>query len=179
MIEFRTLPAADYGKFLDLYESSFPEEERRPYADVDALRQFVDDHKDMFKIIGVYADGSFAGFISVWHFDGYMYGEHAAMLPELRGGGIGAKMFEYVLSHESPDMLLEVEPAGSTPMAARRIAFYERLGFRVRGDVHYVQPPYSPGLPPVELWIMTQGHVDLSDPDKALHPLRHHVYLAE
>ena len=49
----------------------------------------------------------------------------------------------------------------------------------MRHDVHYVQPPYSPGLPLVELWLMTQGDVDLSDPDKALHPLRHHVYRAE
>lgn len=179
MIEFKNLCTDDYDKFIALYEASFPEEERRPYAGAEDLRQFVWNNKEMFKIIGLYADGKFAGFISIWHFDGYIYGEHAAVLPELRGTGLGAKMFEHVLRCESPRMLLEVEPAGSTPMAARRIAFYERLGFRVRHDVHYVQPPYSPGLPPVELWLMTQGDVDLSDPDKALRPLRHHVYCAE
>ena len=58
-------------------------------------------------------------------------------------------------------------------MAARRIDFYRRLGFEVI-DVNYVQPPYSDGLQPVDMWIMSDS-VDI-DIDNVTRRLYEEVY---
>ncbi len=53
--------------------------------------------------------------------------------------------------------VLEVEPAPADQphsLPSRRIRFYERAGFSII-DRGYVQPPYSPALPAVPLWLMS------------------------
>ena len=49
---------------------------------------------------------------------------------------------------------MESEPAGSTPFADRRLAFYRRLGF-CEDPRPYMQPPLQPGQPPIPLTVLT------------------------
>ena len=50
-------------------------------------------------------------------------------------------------------VVLEVE-IPDPPIPKRRIAFYDRSGFRIAHD-DYVQPPYIDGLPSVPMFLMS------------------------
>lgn len=150
-----------------LYEQSFPPEERRDWCALPVDNQafklwaIVDDDIDEEPVE--------VGLVTVWEFDGFSYVEHFAVQPGLRGAGVGS----WVLSQLREPVILEVEPAGSTPEAERRIRFYERNGFRVL-DVQYVQPPYSPELPELELKLMLRG--DIEDIDAVIKTIHKNVY---
>lgn len=137
-------------QFIALYESAFPEIERRPTAQELAL----DDPR--FEIRTIRHEGNFAGFITLWHFAEFVYVEHFATLPELRGHGLGSRTLQ-TLRHESPKpIVLEVElPDNDT--AHRRIAFYKRMGF-VEMPQAYWQPPYMPENSGLPLRIMTTAN---------------------
>lgn len=150
-----------------LYEQSFPPEERRDWCALPVdnpafkLWAIVDDDIDEEPVE--------VGLVTVWEFDGFSYVEHFAVQPGLRGAGVGS----WVLSQLREPVILEVEPAGSTPEAERRIRFYERNGFRVL-DVPYVQPPYSPELSELELKLMLRG--DIEDIDAVIKTIHKNVY---
>ena len=120
-------------------------------------------------------DGKFVGFMSYWNFDGYTYIEHFAVSPELRGRNIGRAMMEYVFKAVNNNVLIEVE-LPETEMARRRIGFYKRLGFCPHHDIEYIQPPYSDGLSPLPLMLMTHGNVDMSDWQRTVAPMLREVY---
>lgn len=167
---YRELLPHDYPAFLRIYEESFPPDERRPYADAASLRQFVDTTDGRFRILGCFGNGQLIGFISYWVFDGYHYIEHFAVDSTQRGNNIGGRMLDSFLSDISGQVLLEVE-LPEDEMSRRRIAFYERHGFRCHHGLPYRQPPYSPELSPLPMLLMTHGQVT---PDPT--PLFRHVY---
>lgn len=123
-----------------LYMSAFPEDERRPLSEWEAMR--CDEPKFDFRTVE--RDGTFVGFITSWALDGFRYVEHFAIEKTCRGGGVGSMALRIFLKNypELP-IVLEVEPP-LTDMARRRIRFYEALGFRCLPDA-YEQPPYRPG----------------------------------
>lgn len=170
------LKVDEYPFFLKLYEYSFPEEERRPYSSPEELDSFLKAHPD-FNIYGIYSDSGIVGFISVWKMDGWIYGEHLATIPELRGSGLGAATLEQIkrLAEQEDGMLLEVE-LPDNEMARRRIDYYIRQGFILHPDFRYFQPPYFPGAPEVEMLIMTYG--GLTPSDDIIKKLRSKVYEA-
>lgn len=145
-----------------LYEQSFPPEERRDWS-------LLPVDNPAFSLMEVVDDDGVTGFITLWHFDGFAYVEHFAINPSRRGGGLGSQ----ILSLLEGAVILEVEPAGSTPEAERRIGFYERNGFRLL-DVPYVQPPYSAGMPELELRLMLRG--EIADIDAAIKTIHKNVY---
>ena len=103
------------------------------------------------------------GFLSYWNFEGYTYVEHFAVTPAKRGLNIGTKMLNHLIREVSPNVLLEVEPPTDS-LTEKRIKFYERNGFRVRGEFKYTQPPTA--LRKVlEMLIMTHGDVSLHNSD--------------
>ena len=57
------------------------------------------------------------------------------------------------VAHTAHPVVLEVEPA-ETPMAQRRIVFYQRHGFHLSA-IPYVQPPYRKEDQPLPLCLMT------------------------
>ncbi len=143
-----------------LYINSFPEEERRPWEQI--LLEPSTTLRGPFLHLLLIAKGvfeRFAGIITTWHFDEFNYLEHFATMPTLRGCGIGSYTLLCLTSGFNGPWVLEVErPSDDTPMAARRIAFYERNGFHLL-DYDYIQPPYAPGLPSVPMLLMS------TDPD--------------
>lgn len=162
-MEFKELSIKDYPKFLELYNSSFPEEQRRLYRDANHVANFVKMKGGKFHGF-TYDDGGddFLAFLTYWTFKGYVYIEHFAVKPEHRGKRIGSAMLNHLFSTVGEDVLIEVDCPG-TDEADRRIRFYERHGFRRRGDIKYTQPPYSPEQKEVPMLLMTHGNISLHD----------------
>lgn len=155
-----------------LYESSFPPAERRPWNDVVALH----DGDGRFEVHVLDVGGDVAGMLTEWRFDTLRYVEHFAVFPSMRGGGVGARSIGMLLGADTRPVVLEVElpEGGADDMTRRRVRFYERCGFVSFPAFSYIQPPYSPGLPSLELMLMASSEaVDLEDATRLLHT---HVY---
>lgn len=136
-----------------LYTASFPKEEQRPWP---SILSMIETHHPFFTLTAVYHDDAFAGFAGWWKLPGAFYIEHLAVEPSMRSKGVGAEILTHVASNAgNKPVVVEVELPQSGPDAPRRIAFYERQGFNVIDDVTYFQPPYAPGLPDVELLLMS------------------------
>lgn len=142
-------------KLLNLYLESFPPEERRS---VESIADLMSAKGSPYNFTVIKYGKRTIGFISWWRLKGFVYVEHFAIDPRERSHGFGAKSMErFCEMHRGSTVVLEVEPDGSTPMASRRIAFYERCGFNSHTGFDYMQPPYSPGLSSVPLMLMSWG----------------------
>lgn len=153
-----------------LYMNSFPESERRPWDD---LVSRASDPGARLNLAVISHKNHFAGMLTWWRLgDGLRYVEHFAVEPSLRGSGIGAGAITDFVAMEKTPVILEVEPADLDEMARRRIRFYSRCGFVAHPGFSYVQPPYSEGLPAVDLMLMTAGRsVYLSDAAARIHQM--------
>lgn len=157
MLLTRKIDSDLLSRLMRLYEDAFPPEERRP------VEQMLPSDPE-FKL---YAIGEH-GLLTAWEFPEVTYIEHFAVFPESRGQGIGSK----ALAELKGSVILEVEPHEAGIEAAKRIAFYERNGFRLL-DRDYVQPSYGHGLPPVALKLMLRGTTDV---DRAVNLIHEKVY---
>lgn len=135
-------------EFRQIYESSFPEDERREWAQLPDLL-----HNIQFKIYEIYSQAKFLGFISVWDLEQFSFIEHFAISGTEQGKGYGTQALNQVLSMNSKPVILEVEEP-FTENARKRIAFYERSNFSVN-DQSYFQPPYSFNKNSVRMLLMS------------------------
>lgn len=153
----------------ELYLAAFPEEERRPVADIEARIASGDPH---FSFYVIQHKMDILGFATVWTLPGARYIEHFAVLPRHRGKGIGAdvikKLTEAAASDHLP-LVLEVELPENGENAARRIEFYKRCGLIAHDDFPYWQPPYARNLPDVPMMLMSSGEIDCETTARLLH----------
>ena len=84
-----------YAEAERLMTDAFPPEERRP---LDRQRQYT-DHNPLFHPQVVVENGTFAGLFNYWTLDGFLYGEHLATCPSLRGGGLGRRILDTFIRH--------------------------------------------------------------------------------
>lgn len=129
-----------------LYEASFPPNERRLRAD--HLRALQD--ADFFPLAAV-ENGMLLADVFLWETDEFVYLEHFAVQPELRGHGCGSGLLRQLLRADKP-LILEIEPPVDT-ITCRRRQFYERSGLQTQPFDH-VQLPFQGGGPIVPLVIM-------------------------
>lgn len=155
-----------------LYLESFPPEERRPWQQILSLTE----SGPRFIFLTIITDDKPAGFMTVWNLGMVVYVEHFATFPALRGHGIGREAIRTLIESSSVPVILEVEPAATGPMAARRIEFYTRAGLIPHNNFPYIQPPYSPDLPSVPLTLMTSRPVTETDLARAATLIQRHVY---
>ena len=135
--------------FFSLMEEAFPSSERRT-----AQGHRAEFNSPMFNSI-CYMPDRIYGFINYWEFEDFVYVEHFAVQPELRGKGIGASLMEELRCRVGNKILvLEAEPPQDSDIARRRICFYERLGFMLN-PYEYIQPAMSKGEQPIPLVIMS------------------------
>ena len=93
------------------------------------------------------ADGVHVGFITLWKLDELTFLEHFVTYPAYRNQGYGRQVLA-LLKEKYPLLVLEAEHP-DTELAARRLAFYGRMGF-VANNYPYIQPSYhgeSAGVP--------------------------------
>ena len=128
---------------------AFPPSERR--TEQGQKRLFEDER---YRVITAREGETFLGFIACWEFPQGTFVEHLATAEEVRGRGIGASLVRKVQENCRRPLFLESEPAGSTPFADRRLAFYRRLGF-CEDARPYMQPPLQPGQPSIPLTVLT------------------------
>ncbi len=124
-----------------LYEAAFPVIERRP---TDLWITYM-QNQPAFNAQAILNDNNeFCGFITTWDFDTFIYGEHFAILPEMRNGGFGGKAYDMLLEQcHGKNLVIEVE-IPDNEMAQRRIKFYERHNMAIV-EQDYLQPPYTTG----------------------------------
>lgn len=151
-----------------IYDYSFPPDERR---DFDAMTELLKT-TPYFTFYAIIKDDKTAGLFSTWDLGKIMFVEHIAVSEDFRGIGIGQSVLRSWLDQQKMPVVLEVERPNNE-ISVRRIAFYERLGFR-HWNINYIQPAYSPGQYPVPLHLMTYGDIDLDISFKEIQQL---IYL--
>ena len=150
MSEIVALDRARFDEVYSIMEQSFPPDEIRPYDEQKTLLS-----NEFYKVYTLVDGGRICTVAATWQFDGVLFIEHLATDPELRGRNMGAQMLGFLTGNEKRIVCLEVEPPESE-LTRRRIAFYERQGFRLN-KYSYVQPSISLGRLPVPLMIMTHS----------------------
>lgn len=138
------------------YNASFPESERRAFS---LVRELVCS-ESRFSVYALFKEQEYVGFISAWHFVGFTYVEHFAIEASARNGGIGRIAIQLFMASCDGPIVLEVEMP-TKEICARRIGFYERLGY-VLDNHKYFQPPYRKGESLLEMRLMTYGKLDLN-----------------
>ena len=158
---------------LALYESAFPKNERR---DSETVRRMAAERPEMeFYRVCAVPGGAFAGLVVLWRLGDFTYLEHLAVSPGLRNGGVGRWILDWVGRTSDGFLLLEVEPEGTTPMAARRIGYYRRNGYEIISR-DYLQFPYRDGDTPLPLWLMGKGPCTPEQLDARVACLRRHLF---
>jgi ribosomal protein S18 acetylase RimI-like enzyme len=132
----------------NLYEDAFPIMERRELF----LQKIVLNQSSYHCDAILYKD-ELAGFILWWQFIDAIYIEHLAINNTLRGQGLGATMLGEFITNHQKTIILEVELPHST-INKRRIAFYERLGFKLNNHAHKQWPLRKAG-DEVDLLVMS------------------------
>lgn len=164
-----------FSDVIALYQTAFPPDERRNVAEFERIA----DTEPRFHInVFTDGDGAFLGFLTSWEWDDFRYGEHFAIDPAKRCGGIGGEALRWFLGADSRPLVIEVEPP-TDDMARRRIDFYKRNGLRPHADVAYVQPPYDPSRNAIELKLMTYGDITIKDGDSYISRIHRDVYKSE
>jgi GNAT superfamily N-acetyltransferase len=134
----------------------FPREE---YRDLTVWRDYVARRTD-FRLLVARERERPVGLLSYWDFGWFRYVEHLGVAAAEQGEGYGSRMLRAFQEASPLPIVLEVElPEDET--TRRRVAFYERQGFRLWAHP-YAQPPYRPGDAPVPMRLMAYGPVDES-----------------
>ena len=141
-----------------IYETSFPEDERRDFSQMKPLSEKA---PFVFNLIKA-EDDQVIGIISLWNFDTFTYIEHFAISDAIRGKGTGSKVLQLLKSKIQTPIIFEVE-LPQTQQARRRIEFYRRHDFDIQ-PYKYIQPPYDKTKQSLEMHIMTNLN---TQPDKA------------
>lgn len=149
-IPVTSVDSPHFSPIWDIYQASFPLEERRPLK----LQEWAFT-KTQYELIAVETKGRVVGFISSWNLPHYCYVEHFAFSEDCRGNGLGTKSLNKYLSEKKVPVILEIEPLEDI-ITRRRCDFYQRLGFALTGHEHY-QSPYRKGYEPLRLLIMSYG----------------------
>ena len=152
MIEFKKIEGSSdplFAPMFELYHEAFPPSERRTLDDLTRIL----DTEPRFTASALMREGQFAGFFTHWTFDRFVYGEHFAVDPALRGQNLGTETIQAFLALHTLPVALEVEMPDE-PDAIRRIHFYERNGFKVVQHP-YAQPYYDGSGRMLPMLIMT------------------------
>ena len=136
-----------YGKALELYGISFPFHEQRERPSQDRI---LCDSEYHFSL--VHEGGDFVALVLFWETEDFIYIEHLAVLPEMRGHGYGQRTLGY-LGKKGKTLILEIDPP-SDSISERRKGFYLRCGFR-ENPFRHIHPPYHEGYDGHELALMT------------------------
>lgn len=150
-------------------EENFIREEIRDYPD--ALKVFR--HKN-YSVYHVAEAGNNVGFMCVWNLSGFNFLEHFVVYRQFRGKGYGGRAFDELI-RRCPFLVLECElPKDETQQ--RRVAFYQRHGMTLNGNM-YFQPPYRENGAGCRLNLMSSK--PLVDFDETVKEIYREVYHTE
>lgn len=137
-----------YKLFYEIYSVSFPIHEQRNEAQ--QIEAFNDER---YYLMALVEKSNFCAFIAYWDFGNYVYIEHLAVNPVLRGNNIGSKSLQVFADIVKKTVLLEIDPLVDD-ISQRRLGFYERLGYKMNPYKH-AHPAYNPKYKPHELIVLS------------------------
>jgi GNAT superfamily N-acetyltransferase len=112
-----------------IYAEAFSGLERRSLCEQrDVMR------RPHYRFSAVLREGEPVGVLAWWKLSGFCFVEHFAIAEAHRSGGLGRRAVELLLGHVAEPVAVDVEPFGTGHAAARRVAFYRRLGFAYCGQ---------------------------------------------
>ena len=170
MIEFKEISADNLCFAKNVFETSFPIEERPLFDTILHAR-----NKTIFHFNVVYLNGNPVGIFSYWTFDKFTYVEHFAVGEQYRNNGVGQRIMKHFLLHIT-QVVLEVEMP-TTAMAQRRIEFYKRLGF-APNPYSYIQPSYhndDNSLPMIIMSLLPLSDESFAEVKQCLYTEVYHV----
>ncbi|MEN7549404.1 GNAT family N-acetyltransferase [Rapidithrix thailandica] len=138
----------EFQQLWAIYKEAFPSNERRSLQHQKKLLGETAYHFEPVK-----HQGNTCGLIGYWKFEDFWFIEHFALSTSERGRGTGSQYLKAFLEKCPVTVILEVE-LPDTPLAEKRIVFYERLGFRLN-TFDYFQPSYQSGGPDLPLKVMS------------------------
>lgn len=135
------------SKIFSRYEKTFPENERR------SKEQFLDlaENPDAFVFL-IKNEDETIGYCVIWELSSFYFLEHFEVFEEYRNQKFGEKILES-LQEKFEKMILETEPDSLSEIAARRLQFYQRNGFKIV-EKNYLQPSYGEGKSSLHLFLM-------------------------
>ena len=83
------LNTSEFDQVFAIMEQSFPENERRPFAEQRALLR-----NPVYKIYGLREGQAVVAFAAVYQFDAFTFVEHLAVAPSHRNQGLGALILQ-------------------------------------------------------------------------------------
>jgi len=145
-----------FSEFWDLYNQSFPADERR---DLNSQKEIIQDSH--YDIECFYEDRVLKGFCAIWTFPEFIFVDHIAVSPLFRGQGIGSEIMNKLITKSKKPIILEVERP-DTETAERRIKFYEKLDFKLN-HYDYLQPALGKDKSKLSLYLMSHPNSLNSD----------------
>jgi hypothetical protein len=135
-----TSPESVISKLQQIYDNSFPPEERVPFEWLIHNEHNATNYDKRFTILGIFVDNEVCGMLSFYKSGKYIFGLYFATDAQIRNSGIGGqalKQFQAMF----PDCLYVYEVEKPIDIITkRRIAYYERNNIVLR-DYGYAQPP--------------------------------------
>ncbi|MBI4980910.1 GNAT family N-acetyltransferase [Candidatus Woesearchaeota archaeon] len=160
----------EFREAWEIYESSFPLDERRALG----LQKELIKNK-LYHFFIALKNKVLVAIITDWDLGNFLFVEHLAVKEEFRGKGIGTKLLKEYTSKNKQKMVLEVERPDNE-LARKRIRFYERIGFKLN-TFDYLQPSLGKDKNPVPLFLMTYpdkiNNSEFSSTRKKIHTIVH------
>lgn len=158
MIEFIRITRKDdplLKKMQQTYKDAFPYNERRDMQEVEYLMV----HNPLTTVNAIFEGGEYAGFLTYWTFDDFIYAEHFGIEKHLRNKGTGGKAFFKFVSEAPLPVVGEVERPVDD-LTRRRVEFYERMGLKLY-DRPYLHPAFHKNGEKIEVCMVSYGNIDL------------------
>lgn len=165
------ISAEDFEKFYALLEASFPQGELRTKS---AFRELCERSR-FYKIFTLFKGSELIALFTVWEFEDFSFGDHFAVSPSARCGGIGTQLLTEVTKNCLSPFVLEVE-LPEDELSMRRLNFYLRNGFN-KNPQEYMLPPMQEGFEAIPMNILSYPTlIDESDFDKTKDVIYKEVY---
>ena len=165
------ISAVDFEKFYSLLEVSFPKGELRTKEAFKELCQSC----EFYKIFTLFKGCELIALFTVWEFESFSFGDHFAVSPTARCGGIGTRLLCEVKNKCLSPFILEVE-LPDDEMSRRRLNFYLRNGF-LKNPQDYLLPPMQEGCEAIPMHILSYpALIGESDFDKTKSIIYKEVY---
>lgn len=143
------ISSSEFEQFMALMVLSFPKEERRTK---EAFLELC-NAEAKYKIYALFKGNELIAFFTIWEFESFSFGDHFAVNPSFRSGGIGTQLLKQIEENCRLPLVLEVElPDGE--IEKRRLNFYLRNGFK-ENKQDYLLPPMQEGCVAVPMRILS------------------------
>ncbi len=136
-----------FRKAWELYENSFPSEEKRTINE-----QYIILEKENYFAKVFIKDEDIVGILFFWDFIHHTFIEHFAINSILRGQSYGSKILEDFLS-KYKNCVLEIELI-KDEITKKRFDFYNRFDFQINEHKHY-QVPFRKNSKKLELLLLS------------------------